>query len=87
MKRQGLKELVLGVVYLAICLTASGSIGALDLQPDFPRALPAEGLVIVGWISLWHPVDLLLFCRWPSTIRYQTVLEQVRGMDIWFEAE
>ncbi len=81
LRRQGYKELWLGVIFLAVCLAGSGSIEALDRGPDLLRRFLVEGLVIVGWISLWHPIDLLLFSRWPL-IQDQRILQHIRDMDV-----
>lgn len=75
-RRLGLKELGFGLAFLALCLIAGSSIAAFDIGPVWFRHFATEGLVIVGWISLWHPVDMLFFDRLPIA-REQRVLARI----------
>lgn len=63
--RRGFKELVFGVAFLALCLGLAAAVAAGITSPDWVRQFTSEGLIIVGWIALWHPVDMLLFEQWP----------------------
>lgn len=61
--RIGRAALVLGLVVLVTSLVLR------SLLPDAPStALDAirEGLLILGWVALWRPVEILLFERWES---------------------
>jgi hypothetical protein len=61
--RTGRGALVLGLVVLVTSLVLR------SLLPDDPStALDAvrEGLLILGWVALWRPVEILLFERWES---------------------
>lgn len=64
-ERRGLTELVFGLLFLGVCLALSGAAASVPGGPAWLGLVIAEGLVIVGWIALWHPVDMLLFERWP----------------------
>ena len=64
-ERRGYTELSLGLVFLAACLVLSSAAVAVPAGPEWLGFVVAEGLVIVGWIALWHPVDMLLFERGP----------------------
>ena len=64
-RRLGLKELVFGLAFLGLCLIVSSSLTALDIGPEWLRQFLVEGLVIIGAIALWHPVDMLFFARLP----------------------
>ncbi|GAA1057833.1 hypothetical protein GCM10017608_02350 [Agromyces luteolus] len=63
-RRRGLIELVAGSIFLAACLALSGVLATVSDGSFWVTEFLAEGLVIVGWIALWHPVDLLLFEPW-----------------------
>ncbi|HRA74869.1 MAG TPA: hypothetical protein PLE12_01375 [Propionicimonas sp.] len=80
-ERLGRKELAFGLVFLAACLAAASGLAAGTLGPDWLRDFFAEGLVIVGWIALWHPVDMLLFERLPI-LRDQRVLRRIQSADV-----
>jgi hypothetical protein len=71
-ERRGLTELVFGLLFLGVCLALSGAAVSVPGGPAWLGLVIAEGLVIVGWIVLWHPVDMLLFERWP--LRREIVL-------------
>ena len=55
--------LVIGLVFLVACLTAS------ELIKPLPWGLPGEilsqGLFIVSWVAMWRPLELFLFEWWP----------------------
>ena len=56
-------SLLIGLVFLIICLTAS------ELIKPLPWGLPGEilsqGLFIVSWVAMWRPLELFLFDWWP----------------------
>lgn len=61
--RIGRATLLLGLGVLAACLVLR------SLLPEAPGALleaSREGLLILGWVALWRPVEILLFERWES---------------------
>jgi hypothetical protein len=67
--RRGVASLVIGLLFLFACLslrrwlTASGQ-----------YELVAEGLLIIGWVALWRPVEIFLYDWWP-------ILRQRRRFD------
>ncbi len=78
--RRGRTELLFGVVFLAACFALS-SAAASSLEPYWLSDFISEGLIIVGWIALWHPVDMLLFERWPLR-RDIRLLRTIRDAEI-----
>ncbi len=80
-ERRGYTELALGLVFLAACLLLSSAAVAVPAGPEWLGFVVAEGLVIVGWIVLWHPVDMLLFERWPLR-REIRLLEAIAAADL-----
>ena len=57
-------SLVVGLGFLALCLFAAGAIGrAWPVAPA--TVLVQEGLTILGWVSLWRPLEILLYEWWP----------------------
>lgn len=81
LEKRGRTELVFGILFLAACLALSSTLAALDFGTPWLTQFYTEGLVIVGWIALWHPVDLLLFERWPLN-REIGALERLRVASI-----
>lgn len=71
--RQGRKELEFRVVFLSFCLITAALIDVATRIPHWGRPIVGEGIVIVGWIAPWHPVDLLLFER-GNVVRDESVV-------------
>jgi hypothetical protein len=70
--REARISLLVGLAFLSLCLTLAHAI-APDAENDAGGWLPIirESLTIVGWVSMWKPIDTALYCWWP-------VLRQVR---------
>lgn len=79
-RRRGLKELLVGLLFLGACLAVAALL-ASSSGPSWARTFFSEGLIIVGWIALWHPVDMLFFERLPL-LREQRVLRRIQNADV-----
>lgn len=62
--RVGRATLVLGLAVLAACMLVREFVLGTDAVGW--RGAAAEGLLILGWVALWRPVEVLLFERWES---------------------
>ena len=62
--RQGQFALVVGVSVLFTCLTIARSVLG-DSEQHIWTAL-REGLVIMGWVAMWRPIDIFLYSWWPQ---------------------
>lgn len=66
--RQGLWSALLAGALLALCMAAESA-----LRPLAPRAhwaaVTREGMVILGWVALWRPLETFLFAWWPYAAR------------------
>lgn len=61
---QGRKALVVGLVVLGLCLLVGQSL--VNVFPDSRIArVFMEGLVILGWVANWRPMEIFLFEWWP----------------------
>jgi hypothetical protein len=59
----GRVSLVIGLCFLAACTAAAdaiGQVGSSDLT-----AIASEGLIIIGWVAMWRPVEIFLYDWWP----------------------
>jgi hypothetical protein len=65
--RRGRIALLIGVAFLAVCLALRATIVRLVSAP-FDQFL-GEGLLIVGWVAMWGPIDVFLYGWWPITER------------------
>jgi hypothetical protein len=67
--REGRFSLAIGLLFLAVC-----NVGAAALFAPGPgtwHGIAREGLSIIGWVAMWHPLDVLLYRWWPvlQTVR------------------
>ncbi len=54
-----------GLFFLIVCTLAAFFVESTHWLPLFMERILVEGLIIIGWVSLWTPVDLVLFGWWP----------------------
>ncbi|MBX9947285.1 MAG: hypothetical protein K2Y40_24645 [Reyranella sp.] len=59
---RGRLSLLIGLGFLVLCLFARELL--LSSEGTVPRML-AEGLLIVGWVAMWGPIDVFLYGWWP----------------------
>lgn len=62
--RTGRLSLVIGLAALAVCVTASQQLAPLVPDPALARILE-EGLLILGWVANWRPLEIYLYDWWP----------------------
>ena len=61
--REGRAALVIGVAFLVACITIRQ---LAFVVPGGPVArILQEGLLILGWVAMWRPLQLLLYDWWP----------------------
>lgn len=60
---EGRQSLAIGLLFLAACTLAREFLQAATDDPWL--AWIEEGLTIVGWIAMWHPIDTFLYRWWP----------------------
>ena len=77
----GLKSLQVGVSFLAICLVLAAALARTNAEPGSLTDVLTQGLTIVGWVSLWRPVEIFLYEWWPlwRTVR---VHDYIMRMDV-----
>jgi hypothetical protein len=77
--QDGRKSLVIGVLFLAACL----SIGNLlpGIVPGTLSEVGREGLTIAGWVALWRPMEIYLYDWWPL-LRRQKILKKLSRMPV-----
>lgn len=59
---RGRTSLLIGLAFLAICLVARNLLAG---SPSAVAHIVAEGLLIVGWVAMWGPLDIILYGWWP----------------------
>lgn len=61
--RKGYYSLIIGLSFLFICTSFSHLIGFLE-KSLFYNVIQ-EGLLIIGWVAMWHPLNIFLYEWWP----------------------
>jgi hypothetical protein len=61
--QQGRSSLVVGVLFLAACM-ALRELARTVSEADWTHFVQ-EGLLIIGWVAMWRPIELLLYDWWP----------------------
>lgn len=61
--RRGRTSLMLGLVFLTLCLLAGQFIG--HRYEGTAANILREGLVIAGWVAMWRPLEIYLYDWWP----------------------
>jgi hypothetical protein len=61
--KEGRQSLIIGVLFLAACLTAGHAIGG-ESSGTF-RGIARESLTIAGWVAMWRPMQIYLYDWWP----------------------
>jgi hypothetical protein len=71
--RVGRQSLAIGIAVLGVCLFA-GQV-AREMLGEGPVAdFFAEGLIIIGWVANWRPLEIFLYDWWPLTQRRRLYL-------------
>lgn len=60
--RQAHRATLLGLAFMAVCMLLHNLIGTLD---NLLAQTLAEGLMVIGWVALWRPVEMYLYDWWP----------------------
>ena len=61
--RRGHVSLLIGLLFLAACLLASGL--AARIEHETAAAIVREGFIIAGWVAMWRPIQIYLYDWWP----------------------
>ena len=79
--RQGLRSLRVGTPLFLIGLLLSTDFLAPDV-PDLLQQVLGNGVfLVIAWVGLWYPLDLLFFARLPLN-RERRALDTLRTMPV-----
>ena len=65
--RHGAVSLGIGITFLVACLALRRALATMPSIPD--RSIIDEGLLILGWVAMWRPIEALLYDWWPLARR------------------
>jgi hypothetical protein len=71
--RRATTNLLIGLAFLSVCLTLRQS-----LLTNERFELLSEGLLIIGWVALWRPVENFLYDWWPAARRIRRLARIAR---------
>jgi hypothetical protein len=60
--REGRISLVIGLSFLALCLSGAEVLAGLEVPGT---KVLQESLTICGWVAMWHPMETYLYRWWP----------------------
>jgi len=74
--RRGRLSLIVGLLFLALCLSLGQVAGRLgkNASADFIEA----SLTIVGWVAMWRPLEIYLYDWWPLRAERQVLARLAR---------
>lgn len=77
--RLGRWSLLIGLLFLACCLTLANFVDKLPWTGAWPGVV-SSALEIVGWVALWRPLEIFLYDWWPmrDDIRLYERLSRLR---------
>lgn len=58
--------LAIGLVFLVVCLALSKFIQKTAAEDNAFASILREGLIILGWVSMWRPFEAILFDWFPA---------------------
>jgi hypothetical protein len=61
--KQGRISLLIGLVFVSLCLVAADTIDKLGSHTG--TSIARESLTIVGWVAMWRPLQIFLYDWWP----------------------
>ncbi len=70
----------MGFATLFICLSIARFITSLELNSEIGDIV-REGFVIIGWVAMWRPIEVLLYDWWP--IREQRkIYDKIAALEV-----
>ena len=77
--REGRTSLALGLGIMTVCTTLAALLPGAS--PPAIGEILSEGLIIAGWVAMWHPVHTLLYGYWP-VVTERRLYERLTRADI-----
>lgn len=77
--RLGALSLLIGLAFLMACLGLRSWL--LSASPPGQHAVIGEGLLILGWVAMWRPIEALLYDWWPL-VRRRTLLRRLAAIPV-----
>ena len=80
LRARGRQSLIVGLLFLAVCLGLGEFVSRVAAGGPVASVL-REGLIILGWVALWRPLDTLLYEWWPIR-RRERLLRRLAAAEV-----
>jgi hypothetical protein len=77
--QRGRISLAVGLAFLAGCMALREF--ALGIFPEALQRILGEGLLIIGWVAMWGPLEVFLYGWWPISGNCR-ILERLANLDV-----
>jgi len=81
---RGRKNLAIALMFLFLCLVTIRVISSFE--ENLINTLFSEGLLIIGWVAMWEPVEIFLYGWWPIVHR-RNIYQKIVNMDVYIGSE
>jgi hypothetical protein len=75
----GRTSMIVGILFLAVCTVVRALLEGIG-QEGWLRVVE-EGLLIIGWVAMWRPIELLLYDWWPQ-LKMKRVYDNLARMRV-----
>jgi hypothetical protein len=76
---RGRISLLIGLIFLVACIVAREV--ALTFLPSAVQRILSEGLLIIGWVAMWGPLEVFLYGWWPL-VGTRRILDRLATLDV-----
>ena len=77
--RRGRISLVIGLLFLAVCLVIGNLLEKLGVSTL--SGILRESFIIVGWVAMWRPLEVYLYDWWPLRAEWR-ILKRLARMEV-----
>lgn len=82
--RVGRSSLAIGLTVLVVCVAAGRALGEL-MGPGYLGRVFDEGLIILGWVANWRPVEIFLY-DWQPLARRRKLYRALAAAEVRLSA-
>ena len=75
---RGAISLAIGFTFLVVCLLLRQLLAGINTSGI---TILSEGLLILGWVAMWKPVEVFLYDWWPE-LGKQRLFDRIAHMEI-----
>jgi hypothetical protein len=76
---QGRTNFMIALGFLFLCILATQLVSTVE--DSLMKTLFSEGLLIIGWVAMWEPVNTFLYGWWPI-VHKLNIYQKIIDMDV-----